>query len=197
MSDADAFVGRVLDKLQGMSRDRFSSESWRFEDRPTGEGVGLKPGITVDVDKVAARILDVEDYSENIKYVEECKITNRISDTEFVYIQRMKLPALGGIQVSLHMKDLGERDGYRIVAWDQDDEGTQALDKHHGGARTEYNLGAWLIKPTEVAYALSAAPIKKDVGGLKYAIMTKGADATAASVLATNIDAMVAWAQRD
>ena len=47
MSDtsAEPFIGRVLEQLEGMPRDRFSSKSWRFEDRPTSEGVGLKPGI--------------------------------------------------------------------------------------------------------------------------------------------------------
>ena len=92
------------------------------------------------------RILNVEAYSENIKYVEDCRITDPVSDREFTYVQRMKLPALGGIQVSLHMQDLGDRGGYRVVAWTQDDPGTQALDKKDG-ARTAYNLGAWLIKP--------------------------------------------------
>lgn len=199
MSDAgaEAFLARVLEQLTDMSRDRFSSKSWRFEGRPTSECVGLKPGVDLDVDKVAARILDVEAYPQNIKFVEDTQVTNRISDSEFVYVQKMKLPALGGIQVSLHMQDLGEHDGYRVIAWDQDDAGTQALDKNHGGARTEYNLGAWLIKPTELAYSLSAAPVKKDVGSIKYAVMTKGSDATAGTVLSSNIDAMIAWSKRD
>lgn len=199
MSDAnaEAFLGRVLEQLPGMNRNRFSSKSWRFEDRPTSEGVGLKPGIDLDVEKVVQRILDVEAYSQNIKYVESCLITEKISPSEFIYVQQMKLPALGGVQVSLHMTDLGERDGYRVVAWAQDDPGTQALNPKDGGARTAYNLGAWLIKPTELAYALSAAPVKKDVGSLKYAIMTRGSDATAGTVLSSNIDAMVDWAHRD
>lgn len=196
-SSAEDFLGRVLEQLSDMNRGRFSSKSWRFEDRPTSEGVGLKPEIEIDVETVVQRILNVEAYSQNIKYVEDCQITETISPSEFVYVQRMKLPALGGIQVSLHMTDLGERDGYRVVAWNQDDAGTQALNPKDGGARTAYNLGAWLIKPTELAYALSAAPVKKDVGSLKYAIMTKGSDATAGTVLSSNIDAMVDWAQRD
>ncbi|MDP4015437.1 MAG: hypothetical protein Q8P38_12585, partial [Candidatus Nanopelagicales bacterium] len=179
MADAglEAFLGRVMEHLPGLSSDRFSSQSWRFENRPTNEGLGLKPRVELDVDKVAARILDVEAYSANIKFVESCEMTNKISDSEQVYTQRMKLPALGGIQVSLHMVDLGERDGYRVVGWSQDDAGTEALNPKQGGARTQYNLGAWLITPTSLAYALSAAPVKKDVGGLKFAIMTKGSDA--------------------
>ena len=69
--------------------------------------------------------------------------------------------------------------------------------RKHGGARTEYNLGAWLVSETEVAYALSASPLKSDLGSLKYALMTKGSDATTGTVLATNIDSMIAWSQRD
>ena len=36
--------------------------SWRFEGRPTGEGLGLKPGVDVDPAAVIARIMDVADY---------------------------------------------------------------------------------------------------------------------------------------
>lgn len=198
MADAalEAFLGRVFEHLPELSRDRFSNASWKFEDHPTTEGLGLKPGVEVDVDKVAACILNVEAYPQNLKFVDNNTITNPISDTEFIYTQKMKLPAIGGVQVSLHMEDLGEREGYRVVAWNQDDAGTEALDHKHGGARTQYNIGAWLIKPDELAYSLSSAPVKKDVGSIKFALMTKGADATAATVLSTTIDAMVAWSQR-
>lgn len=192
----DAFIGRVMEHLPDLSQDRFSSTSWRFENRPTTEGVGLKPGVDLDVDVVASCILNVEAYAENIKFVESCEITNRIGESDFVYTQKMKLPAIGGVQCSLHMEDLGERDGYRVVAWDQDDPGTEALDHKHGGARTQYNLGAWLITPTSLAYSLSAAPVKKDVGTIKFAIMTKGSDATAGTALSSNIDAMIAWSKR-
>ena len=37
---------------------------------------------------------------------------------------------------------------------------------------------------------------KKDVGSLKFAVMTKGADATAGEVLRSNIEAMRDWSQR-
>ena len=122
-------------------------------------------------------------------------VTER-GDNYVIYTQKVKLPVLGGLQFSIKLEDLGEINGYRVVGWNQDDALTEALDKKHGGARTEYNLGAWLVKPDEVAYALSAVPLKKDVGSLKYAVMTKGADATASSVLSDNIDAMIEWANR-
>ena len=197
MADAalEDFLSRVNEHLPGLSRDKFSNDSWRYQDRPTSEGLGLKPGVSVDPEKVVACILDVEAYKENVKYVEEVTVTER-GDNYVIYTQKVKLPVLGGLQFSIKLEDLGEIDGYRVVGWNQDDALTEALDKKHGGARTEYNLGAWLVKPDEVAYALSAVPLKKDVGSLKYAVMTKGADATASSVLSDNIDAMIEWANR-
>ena len=64
------------------------------------------------------------------------------------------------------------------------------------GARTAYNLGAWLLQDDAVAYALSSAPVKKDVGTLKFMAMTKGADAMASEALRQNIDGMLQWADR-
>ncbi|MBK9435931.1 MAG: hypothetical protein IPN52_12825 [Micrococcales bacterium] len=81
-------------------------------------------------------------------------------------------PIIGRIQVQIHLSDFGERDGYRIVAWDQDDEGTEALNKKQG-ARTAYNLGAWLLTDDAVGYALSTAPLKSDVGTLEVLGRTK------------------------
>lgn len=195
-AEAEEFFTRVMERFPNMKRDKYSAETWRHDGRPTSEGVGLKPGLDVDPEKVVKCILNVEAYPDNVQYVEQIDILNKKSAKDFTYVQKMKLPALGGVQCALHIFDLGERDGYRVVAWEQDDAETQKLDKNNGGARTDYNLGAWLVSPTEVAYALSAAPVKSDVGTLKYAVMTKGADATASTVLAANIDSMVAWAQK-
>ncbi|MDZ7577514.1 MAG: hypothetical protein U0904_04985 [Candidatus Nanopelagicales bacterium] len=199
MSEASAeeFLGRVMPKVPELSRDKFNFKSWRFENRPTSEGVGIRPGVSVDVEKMASRILDVEGYAENMKYVVDCTITSKNSDTDFVYIQRMNLPILGGLQCALRMTDLGERDGFRVVAWAQDDAVTDSLDKKKGGARTQYNLGAWLIRPDEIGYALSSAPRKSDVGSLKFAVMTKGANAGTSDMLKNNIDTMIAWSKRD
>lgn len=193
---AEEFLDRVMPEVSALSRDKFSYKSWRFENRPTSEGVGLKPNVDVDVETMVQRILDIEAYPANMKYVAECKITNRLSDTDFVYVQKMNLPILGGIQCALHIADYGERDGYRVVAWNQDDPGTDALNKKQGGVRTQYNLGAWLVKPDEVAFSLSSAPRKDDVGSLKFAIMTKGADAGAGDLLRNNIESMIAWSKR-
>lgn len=197
MADAslEEFLTRVNEHLPSLSRDKFSSESWRYQDRPTSEGLGLMPGVSVDPENVVAHILDVEAYPANVKYVEDTIVSER-GDNYVIYTQKVKLPVFGGLQFVIKLEDLGERDGYRVVGWSQIDDATEALDKKNGGARTEYNLGAWLVKADEIAYALSAVPVKKDVGSLKYAVMTKGADATASSVLSDNIQAMIEWSAR-
>ena len=193
---ADSFLDRVFEHIPDLSREKFNYTSWRFEKRPTGEGVALVPESDVDVEKIIACILNVEAYPQNVRYVESTEVLQRRSDTDFTYVQKLDLPLLGGIQTAINLADYGERDGYRIVAWDQNDEATEALDKKKGGARTQYNLGAWLVKPNEVLYSLSSAPRKADVGSLKFAVMTKGADATAGEVLKSNIDGMVAWSRK-
>lgn len=197
MGAAEDFLDRVFEKVPGLGRDKFGYASWRYSGRPTQEGVGLLPGTDVDVDAMVARVLDVEHYPGNIRYVDSTEMLQQRSDSDFTYVQRLDLPMLGGMQMAIHLSDFGERDGYRVVAWSQDDDATDKLDKKRGGARTEYNLGAWLIKADEVAYALSSSPRKKDVGSLKFAIMTKGADVTAGEVLKSNIEGMIAWSKKD
>jgi hypothetical protein len=192
---ADEFLDRVMPHVADLTSDRFSHVSWRFEKRPTSEGVGLLPNPDTDIDLMVAHVLDVEAYPDNVKYVESVEVVERRSDTDVTYIQRMNLPLIGRIQVQINLSDYGMRDGFRVVAWDQDDEATAALDKKQG-ARTAYNLGAWLLAEDAVGYALSSAPLKSDVGTLKYMAMTKGADATAGEVLKQNIQGMIAWAHR-
>lgn len=181
--------------LENLNPQRFSHASWRFENRPTSEAVGLLPSPDTDVEAMVAHILDVEGYPDNVKYVEAIDVVERRSATDVTYVQHMNLPLIGRIQVQINLSDYGERDGYRIVAWDQDDEATAALDKKRG-ARTAYNLGAWLLTEDSVGYALSSAPLKSDVGTLKYMAMTRGADVTASEVLKLNIEGMIAWAHR-
>ena len=102
---------------------------------------------------------------------------------------------LAQIQMELVITDFGDRDGWRVVAWHMLDEETERLNPRQG-ARSDYNVGAWLLKPDAVAYALSSAPKKKDVGRLKFAALTRGADASAAQVVKANIKGMVAWSRR-
>ena len=192
---ADEFLDRVVAHLGRLKPDRFSHVSWRFENRPTAEAVGMLPRPDTDVEAMVAHILDVAGYTDNVRYVEDIEIIEQRSDSDVTYVQHMNLPLIGRIQVQIHLADYGDWEGYRVIAWDQDEAGTMGLDPKRG-FRTAYNLGAWLLQPDAVAYALSSSPLKSDVGTLKYLALTKGGDVTAGDVMRQNIDAMIAWAER-
>lgn len=195
---AAPFLDRVFVAVPRLSASRFSFEAWRHQGRPTQEGVGILPGVSVDVDRMVDRIMDIGQYRGNIDYVEESRV---VSGPEHQppgavrFYQRIKLPVLGAIQMELVLTDFGERDGWRVLGWHQLDGPTDKLNAKQG-ARTEYNLGAWLLKSDAVGYALSSAPRKSDVGRLKFAAMTKGADAGASNVVKANIEGMIRWSKR-
>lgn len=190
------FVDRVFSNLPSIGA-RYTFASWRHSGRPTNEGVGILPSPGIDVDAVAARVMDVDHYVGNVDHVEECRT---ITDPAFSppksvrFYQRIKIPLLGGVHHELVMEDLGERDGWRVLAWYLHD-GTDKLEGKRA-ARSEYNVGAWLARPDALAYALSSAPRKGDVGRLKFAALTKGADAGASKVVQGNIEGMVRWSKR-
>ncbi len=192
----DPFVDRVFANLPRVG-GRFDFASWRHAGRSTNEGVGVLPQAGIDPDAVARCVMDVDHYKGNVDYVDECRT---IPDPAFDpprtvrFYQRIKLPMLGSVHHELVLRDLGERDGWRVLAWDMHP-GTDALDSKRG-ARSEYSVGAWLARPDAVAYALSSAPRKDDVGRLKFAALTKGADAGAAKVVQTNIEGMIRWSRR-
>lgn len=192
---ASEFLDRVWDRLDGLEPGKFSVVSWRFAKRPTNEAVGRLPGVSIDVDTVARCVMDVQGYLTNVRYVDDITIVDQPGPDEVTYLQRVNLPALGKIQTVLRLRDLGELQGYRAIVWEQVDDATAALNAKEG-ARTAYNLGAWLLQPDHVLYSLSSAPVKDDVGSLKFAVMTKGADAIASETLKGNIEGMLAWAKR-
>jgi len=194
---ADAFVDRVFANLPPHG-GRFEVRTWRHQNRPTKEGVGVLPSPGVNVDAVAARVLDLGHYKGNIDFVDECRV---VDDPRFTppastrFYQRVKVPILGSLHHELVIHDRGERDGWRVLAWDLLEDETDRLDGKQG-ARSEYNVGAWLIRADAVAYSLSSCPRKGDVGRLKYAALTKGADAGVNKVLQANIEGMLKWSRR-
>jgi hypothetical protein len=192
---AAAFLDRVFAHLDELKPDKFSHASWKFENRPTSEAVGMLPGLAIDVQKTVDCIMNVDVYPDNVQYVERNNILESRSDTDFTYVQRMKIPVVGRVQVALNIADRGVQQGFRIVDWTQNDEETEKLPRKEG-MRTEYSLGAWLISEDKLLYALSSVPRKKDAGSLKFAIMAKGSDATAGEVLKKNINAMADWSGR-
>jgi hypothetical protein len=192
----DPFVDRVFANLPRVG-SRFDFNSWKHAGRPTNEGVGIAPLSGVNVDAFARCVMDVDHYNGNIDFVAECRT---IPDPEFDppttvrFYQRVKIPVLGAVHHELVLRDLGERDGWRVLAWDMH-KGTDALNSKQG-ARSDYNVGAWLVRADAVGYALSSSPRKGDVGRLKFAALTRGADAGAAKVVETNIKGMLRWSRR-
>ena len=192
----DAFIDRLFANLPPVG-NRFEFRSWRHADRPTNEGVGVLPLSGVDVEAFARCVMDIDHYKGNIDYVDASRT---VPDAAFEppkslrFYQRIKVPVLGAVHHELVLRDLGERAGWRVLAWDLHP-GTNALDPKVG-ARSEYNVGGWLIRPDAVAYALSSAPRKDDVGRLKFAALTRGADAGAAKVVEGNIQGMLRWSRR-
>ncbi len=192
----DNFVDRLFGHLPSVGTS-FTFQSWRHAGRPTNEGVGVLPHADVDVDAVASRVMDVDHYVGNVDYVDECRTVAdpAYSPPESVrFYQRVKMPVLGSIHHELVMTDLGDRDGWRVLAWTLHD-ATANLDGKKA-ARSDYNVGAWLLKADAVGYALSSSPRKSDVGRLKYAALTRGADAGASKVVQANIEGMLRWSQR-
>lgn len=196
MSATD-FLSRVFSHSPTLAGD-FAFAAWRHASRPTKEGFGIVSARDVDVDRMAAAIMDVDHYKGNIDYVEESR---SIADSRFTppaavrFYQRIKVPMLAQIHMELVLSDFGERDGWRVLAWHQLDAETDKLSSRQG-ARSEYNVGAWLLRTDAIGYALSSAPRKSDVGRLKFAALTKGADAGAKQVVKANIEGMLAWSKR-
>ncbi|MCB9765815.1 MAG: hypothetical protein H6739_38930 [Alphaproteobacteria bacterium] len=196
--EATAFVDRVFQHLPGTPVSRFTFSSWSHGGRPTAEGFGLLPVGPVDADGVIARVMDVDHYVGNVAHVDACR---SIADARFQppqavrFYQLINLPVLGGLHNELVLTDGGTRDGWRFAYWGMLGPETQAL-SGRTAARSAYNVGAWLAKDGVVGYALSSAPSKDDVGRLKFAAMTRGADAAAPKVVKDNIEGMVRWARR-
>lgn len=197
MDESRAYLDRVFQHLPRLPLSKYEFAHWRHSGRPTNEGVGVLPLTGFDPEKVIARVMDVTNYHGQIDFVEESRVVPdpACSPPESVHFyQRIKVPVLGEIHMELVLTDFGERDGWRVAAWSQH-AGTEQLAAQKA-ARSEYNVGAWLVRDGYVAYALSSAPRKDDIGRLKYAALTKGADAGAAKVVRANIEGMVAWSRR-
>lgn len=194
---ATPFLDRAFRHLPRVGSS-FQFDTWKHPGRTTAEGVGVKPVTGLDVDRMAACIMNVDGYTGNIDYVVESR---NIDDPRFQppgaqrFYQRIKLPVIGDIQMELVLTDHGEREGWRTLSWTMLGPETDRLDPKKG-ARFEYNDGAWLLREDAVGYALSSCPRKADVGRIKFAAMTKGADATAGKMLEGNMDGMVRWSRR-
>jgi hypothetical protein len=194
---SDPFLQRVLSHLEmprGSSKFRY--RGWRHEGRVTSEAVAVMTGFKrpIDVDSLATRILDFDHYVGNIDHVVVSRSLPVEGDVSRLY-QRIHLPLLADLQLVNRVVDHGDIDGWRTLVWHLDTDRTDALDPAVG-ARFDYNDGVWLIREDAVAYGFTGAPRKLDVGRIRYALMTKGADATAPAVTRSTLKGMISWAER-
>ncbi len=196
--EAKAFVDRVLPHLPRSAPSSFTWKSWKFGGRPTAEGFGVMaiPGVVPD--RISDAVMDIDHYVGNIQHVEESRSIGdpRYKPPEAVrFYQRVNIPMLGKVHHELVLHRLGEIQGYQVTAWELLKSETDRLNPKQG-FRSDYNLGAWFAAPGILGYALASAPRKDDVGRLKFAALTKGADAAASKVLKMNLEGMARWAAK-
>jgi hypothetical protein len=195
---AASFLERVLARIPAGDITDYHFDHWGHGDKPTDEGVGLLPVPGIDPEKVLERVFDVDNYERNIQHVAECRA---IKDERFQppdkvrFYQRIKIPVLGDVHHELVLERAGEHQGFQVAVWHMLEPETNQLSKKKG-IRSQYNDGAWLVKPGLVGYALSSAPRRDDVGYLKWKALTAGADAAASRVVRDNIEGMAEWSRR-
>lgn len=197
MQEGLQFLDRVFKKLP-RSGSSFQFEHWNFGGRPTDEGVGMLNVAGIDPDRLIARVMDVGSYVGNVDHVIESRV---ISDTRFTppaqvrFYQRVDVPLLAKIHHELVLVDAGTMNGFRVAWWYLLEPETLKLSSKDA-ARSQYNFGAWIAGQGQVGYALSSAPVRDDVGFLKWKALTAGADVAAGKVVKANIECMCRWASR-
>lgn len=197
MQEGLQFLDRVMKKLPS-STSSFHFEHWDFGGRPTSEGVGVLAAPGVDPERLIARVMDVGRYVGNVDHVQESRV---IADPRFTppaqvrFYQRVDVPLLAKIHHELVLVDGGTVNGFRVAWWYLLEPETMKL-SNKDAARSQYNLGAWIAGKGMVGYALSSAPVRDDVGFLKWKALTAGADVAAGKVVKANIECMIRWAGR-
>jgi hypothetical protein len=199
-SEVQEFLGRVVEKIpdSGTGVTGYQFCHWEWEGRPTHEAVGLKAIPGVDPHDLIARVMDVDGYEGPIAHVEVCRSKQ---DSAFKlpekvrFFQVIRVPRVAKVQQELVLVDAGTVKGYRVAYWYLLKDKTKSLDPKDG-ARSEFNIGAWLAAPGVVGYALSSWPQRDDVNALQWVSLTSGANALAKRVVEDNIDGMAAWAKK-
>jgi hypothetical protein len=191
---------RVLERIpeKGAGVTDWVFKHWSAPGRVTDESVGILPLPGVDATKFLGRVMDVNGYTGPIPHVVESRAVSdpRFQPPEKVrFYQRLKIPLIGEMHQESVLEMLGERGGYQVAGWSLLDKETEALNPKVA-IRGQYSDGAWMVGPGVVAYALSSAPRRDDVGFLKWKALTTGADVAAAKVVKGNIQAMAEWARR-
>jgi hypothetical protein len=194
------FLSRVLAKLpaNGTGIDRYQFEAWKQDGKPTQEALALKAVRGTDPDKLMARIFDVDGYRDNIAHVDESRsieARNASKSDHVRFFQVISVPGVVKIQQELVLVDAGTVKGYRVAYWYLLQDESHALGRKNG-ARSAFNVGAWLIAPNVVGYTLSSWPERADVNMIQWVTLTNGADALAKKVIEDNIDGLATWARK-
>ena len=90
----------------------------------------------------------------------------------------ISVPTVARVQHELVLVDAGTIQGYRVAYWYLLKDKTR-VSGPEGRARSEFNIGAWLVAPGVVGYALSSWPQRDDVNALQWFSLTSGANALA------------------
>lgn len=192
-----ALLACVLERLPeaGAGASGFECRLWEHEGRPTRAMLGLKAVEGLDPDRLIARVLDVDGYEGRIAHVVACRArpspTPSAPGSVRLY-QRVAVPGVARVQQELAMVDAGTIRGYRVAYWSLLRPETDALDPGDG-ARSDFNVGAWLAAPGVVGYAVSCGPRREDVNLMQWLSLTAGADAMAGQVVESAIDSMASW----
>ena len=196
--DHEAFVARVAQRLPAAAPTKFEFFNWAYQGRPTDEAFGIMPIAGAKPEAVIDAVMDVDHYVGNVEHVAACRA---VSDTRYAapdhvrFYQKVDIPLIGAVHHELVLHRFGDVSGYQVAAWELLRSETDALSKREG-LRSDYNHGAWFVAPGVVGYALASCPKRDDVGFLKWAALTKGADATAARVIRSNIEGMARWSAK-
>jgi hypothetical protein len=198
MSESEAFLERVLQRLPAAAPASFQFMHWAHGGRPTEEAFGIMPLAGVEPEKLLAAVMDLDHYVGNIEHV----IASRtIADPKYSlpeatrFYQKIELPLLGTLHHELVIRRLGEHRGYSCAGWDLLPDATSALSSKDG-FRSDYSHGLWLAAPGVLGYALGSAPRRDDVGFLKWKALTSGADVAAPRVIKSNMEGMARWASK-
>jgi hypothetical protein len=194
------FLDRIFEKIpeggSGVAGYQFSH--WERAGKPTHEAIGLKAVPGAEPDAMLARIMDVDHYKGHVAHVEASRSVRDSSSTphgKVRFYQVISVPGVARVQHELVLVDAGMVKGYRVAYWYLLEDRTRSLDPK-AGARSESNIGAWLIAPGVVGYALSSWPHRGDVNAIQWFSLTSGANALAKKVVEGNIDGMAAWARK-
>ncbi|QDV32594.1 hypothetical protein ElP_04290 [Tautonia plasticadhaerens] len=193
------FLDRVLDHAPeaGTGVEGFRFSHWGHPGRPTRAAMGVKSVPGLDPDELIARVMDVDGYEGRIANVLSSRSRpdpGRPEEDSVRFSQRIQIPGIARVQQEAVLMDLGTIDGYRVACWYLLSEETGALNPRDG-ARSAFNVGAWLAAPGVVGYALNSWPRREDVNALQWLSLTTGSDALASPIVERTIDGMARWSR--